>query len=373
MLNQSSLGKENKEKTKSYETLLSPKDDPLIPVKLRFFEEIAFNLNEFLLRFETNAPMVPFLVDSNENLIRTFAEKLILSDVLKKANSTYKLSQIDFTDQNIQELLYEVSFAIDHDLRMLKKEGKVTDSKINAFKIKAKKKVCVLCNHIIEKNPLNSYFARLARSLNPINLAEIPESSERRFHTLLQKLVDCKQITSSLADNTKQEFRKSKSNIVRENKAIFRNYGIHKNHLDEFYMEYLKDSTQYKSFCYVVKIVLTMLHGQADVECGFNVNKNLIVENMSDESLTAQRLAKDHMKCKEYKPHNMPIPKELLQSMKRSNANYKEALQTKKKSQQKLEEDERLLEINEELIQLNRKKSSVEEAIKGYHLERDML
>ena len=38
------------------------------------------------------------------------------------------------------------------------------------------------------------------KSVNPINLVEIPESSERRFYHLLQKLVDCKQITSSLAD-----------------------------------------------------------------------------------------------------------------------------------------------------------------------------
>ena len=66
-----------------------------------------------------------------------------------------------------------------------------------------------------------------------------------------------------------------------------------------------------------------MFHGQPDVERGFSVNKNLILENMSDESLTAQRFVKDDMKCKEYKPHNMPIPKELLQSVKRSNASYK--------------------------------------------------
>ena len=323
-------GRGKQAENKSYETLLSYKDDPLIPIKLRFFEEIAFNLNEFLARFQTSAPLAPFLVDSRENLIHNFAEKLILSDVLKKVSNIYKLNQIDCTDQNIQKRLYEVSFAIDHDLYMLKKEGKVTDSKISAFKGEAKKFVCTLFNHIIEKSPLNSYFSRLAWSLNPINLAEIPESSGRRFHNLLQKLVDCKQITSSLADKAKQEFRKFKSNNVRENKAIFRNYDIDKNLLDEFYMEFLKDSTRYESFCYVVKIILTMFHGQADVERGFSVNRNLIIENMSDESLTAERFVKDQMKCKEYKPHNMPIPKELLQSVKRSSSSYKKAVQAKK-------------------------------------------
>ena len=106
------------------------------------FEEIAFNLNKFLARFQTSVPMVPFLVDSLENLTHNFAKKLILSDVLKEANNLYKLSQIDFTDQNIQKRLYEVRFAIDHYLCMLKKGGKVTDSIINAFKVETKEFLC---------------------------------------------------------------------------------------------------------------------------------------------------------------------------------------------------------------------------------------
>ena len=46
--------------------------------------------------------------------------------------------------------------------------------------------------------------------------------------------------------------------IVRENKAIFGNYDIDKNLLDEFYTECLKDSTEWESFCYVVKMVLAI-------------------------------------------------------------------------------------------------------------------
>ena len=50
------------------------------PVKLCFIEEIAFNLNEFFARFQTSAPMVPFLADSLESLICNVAEKLILTN-----------------------------------------------------------------------------------------------------------------------------------------------------------------------------------------------------------------------------------------------------------------------------------------------------
>ena len=77
-------------------------------------------------------------------------------------------------------------------------------------------------------------------------------------------------------------------------------------------MEYLKDSIHYKSFAHVLKIVLTLFHGQADVECGFSLNKQLVVENMSKTSSIAQRFVKDHILLNGYHLHDMPIAKELI-------------------------------------------------------------
>ena len=77
---------------KSYDFLLSKMNDLLVPVKLRFFEETAKKLNNFLVTFQTSSPVVPFLVDSLESLVRSFAERFILLDVLKQANTTLKRS-----------------------------------------------------------------------------------------------------------------------------------------------------------------------------------------------------------------------------------------------------------------------------------------
>ena len=121
---------------------------------------------------------------------------------------------------------YEIGFSIDHDLRQLKREGKITDGHVNTFKKEAKQFVSTLYNHILSKRPLTSYFARAARCLNPINLAEISDTREERFHNLLQKLVDGKLITSLFADEAKREFRKFISDVVRENKSFFRDYDV---------------------------------------------------------------------------------------------------------------------------------------------------
>ena len=92
---------------------------------------------------------------------------------------------------------------------------------------------------------------------------------------------------------------------------------------------------------------------------------------MSETSLIAQRFIKDHMLLSDYHPHDMPIAKELIQSVTYSNAAYKEALKQKRELEKKAEKDKRLASIEEEIIQLNLKKSSLEEAIKEYHLEAD--
>lgn len=95
--------------------------------------------------------------------------------------------------------------------------------------------------------------------MNPINLEEIPDTSENRFHNFLQKLVDRKLIPSLFADEAKREFHKFVSAVVCENKVLFCNYDVKFLSLDGFYIEYLKYSIHYRSFAHVLKIVLTFI------------------------------------------------------------------------------------------------------------------
>ena len=64
------LGRGDPKANQSYQVLLSKRKDLLITVKFQFFEEIATKMNIFLKIFQTDAPMVPFLVDTLNELIR---------------------------------------------------------------------------------------------------------------------------------------------------------------------------------------------------------------------------------------------------------------------------------------------------------------
>lgn len=57
-----------------------------------------------------------------------------------------------------------------------------------------------------------------------------------------------------------------------------------------------------------------MSHGNTDVERGFNMNEELLVEIIQEESLISQRITYDHTKSKNIEPHTTEIAKELLSS-----------------------------------------------------------
>ena len=53
----------------SFVSVASACDDTLIEAKLEFFVTVAKSLEEFLLKFQTKAPMTPFLALSLEDLL----------------------------------------------------------------------------------------------------------------------------------------------------------------------------------------------------------------------------------------------------------------------------------------------------------------
>ena len=96
-------GKGKEVQNKIYGRLIEHQKDVLVPLKLQFFEEVAKQLNSFLIKFQTDSPTVPFLVESLESMIQKFCSMFILTDVLEKAQSTVKLLKLNVTGKNIHK------------------------------------------------------------------------------------------------------------------------------------------------------------------------------------------------------------------------------------------------------------------------------
>ena len=53
--------------------------------------DIANILSEFVTKFQTNNPVLPFLSDLLESILRRLMKLFILAEVIKAAATTYKL------------------------------------------------------------------------------------------------------------------------------------------------------------------------------------------------------------------------------------------------------------------------------------------
>ena len=123
-------------------------------------------MNVFLKRFQVDAPMVPFLIDTLDEQIRYMCSKFILNDVLKKAKTTTSLIKLNLFDS---EFWIKKSFK---GFERRKKSLRISSTFIFVRK-EVKQFLATLCNHLLTKNPINSHF--------PVYVAEYSETCKKLF------------------------------------------------------------------------------------------------------------------------------------------------------------------------------------------------
>ena len=85
-------------------------------------------------------------------------------------------------------------------------------------------------------------------------------------------------------------------------------------------------------FC---KIVFVLSHGQSTIEHGFNVNKDLLVENLGQQPLIGQHMVYDCFTSVDTNIYEYVIPNNLVKSCKLVYWKYKIALEQKEKRKSK--------------------------------------
>ena len=112
--------------------------------------------------------------------------------------------------------------------------------------------------------------------------------------------------------------------------------------------------------CFQTSFVL--LHGQASVR-GFSVNSNLLVENMHEDSLIAQRIVHDHMKSLKLEADKVKVTKSCLDNVNSARRRYFHVLKQKSVSNQRSERQTKIDSINEKINLVNQEISLLETTI----------
>ena len=141
------------------------------------------------------------------------------------------------------------------------------------------------------------------------------------------------------ADSVKRDFCQLISDPVCLGKVKDFKKGEHR--VDDFWLDdILKDRPRSDPTRKMVWAILILSHGQASVERGFNVNKEMLVENQTDSSLIALRAVYDHMKNIGVSVENFLVSKSLINSVRAARSRYQYSLDDQKAEKATKEESE---------------------------------
>jgi vacuolar-type H+-ATPase subunit I/STV1 len=136
----------------------------------------------------------------------------------------------------------------------------------------------------------------------------------------------------------------------------FRNFSRKEGKLDEFLHENMAETGELWA---VVQKLLLLSHGQASVERGFSVNKQLSIDNMHERTVVAQRMVCDHIKSVGGVT-KVKLTKELMISVSSARQKYVDYLEQQKKDQAKEAQSRKRKQLDEEIEQLKVKRRQLE-------------
>ena len=137
-------------------------------------------------------------------------------------------------------------------------------------------------------------------------------------------LVNAERVKEEECDTLLQQFAMFLDSIPVFGSERFANFQSAEDRVDTLFFECMANES-YKSLFSVVKLILILSHGQATVERGFSVNKEVEVENLKEHTLVAQRIVCDHVSSVGG-VLKVELSKPLLLSVKMSRQRYEKYL-----------------------------------------------
>jgi len=83
--------------------------------------------------------------------------------------------------------------------------------------------------------------------------------------------------------------------MIHDHRELFTSFSPSVSRLDTLLVDIMSRNDSYSKLWKVVKMLLVLSHGQATVERGFSINKQVETENLSEESVVAKRTICDYV------------------------------------------------------------------------------
>lgn len=337
--------------------------DKFLRAKHLFWISIAQEFEPFLTLYQADRPLIPFLASDLDNLLRNLMVRFVKDDIMASSTSYLKLASIDISSEDNckSAKLIDVGIATKRELENLRREEKATQKEILEFRIQCKTFLVKSVEKMLDKCPLKYLLVRCMRCLDPCVMAESVTVSVKLFGRVLNCLIDAKRVKDMDADRLKREYQQFLTETVHGNPQTllkFKNYDkIKDERVDSLLASLLKESN-FRKLWELVKCLLVLSHGQASVERGFSVNKEMMQQNFKERSVTAQRIIYDHIK-KCGGVMKVTIDQELRNAARQASSNYRTEQRKQQEAEKKKEKEDANKALNDEISVLQAKRRRI--------------
>ena len=108
----------------------------------------------------------------------------------------------------------------------------------------------------------------------------------------------------------------------------------------------------FEKFAFVLKVILTLSHGQVPVEWNFSLGKSYLRTNITEESIIPKNTVWNHLQANKVNLSMLKVPCKLVVSCNSAYGRYKASLQEKAKEAEKTVDKVRRELFQEELNRL---------------------
>lgn len=268
----------NAPQSQNYTLLKTILKDELLEAKMAFMLTIAEECHPFLLQFQSNNALFPFLYQELRNLIRTIGRKF-----LKKV-SFEKFSDTDLIDVSSVDIGFGAKERI--------KKMKIVQ--VLEFKSECREFLKIMYLKLIEKCPISNAVVKGASALTPSVMINETDR-ERRISSLLTAFVRNQIFDGAEADRIKRHYLQLCEDETVKKYLTSYKAGVNIP-LDDFILKINDFYSLPQELENFFKMIFIFFPSNAEVERGFSVNKECLVENLANDSLIAQRIVYDQMK-----------------------------------------------------------------------------
>lgn len=316
----------------SFETMESALTYVLLPAKIAFFQRVALILEQFLTAYQTDSPMMPFMYSDVKNMMLELISIVVKPTVVagKTGMNLYKIDLSESAGNLLDASVVELGFAVLEQITRCRSQLSKRD--LLQFRTECRTFLIKVIEKLQNKSPLEHKMVKGASCLDPsVMSSETLRNS--RVKIALDEFVKNKWVSGLTADGIMKEYKAFCFQVARS--GNFKEYK-RTERLDAFLFNLLSKNEASEDFCLFVSRILCLSHGQASVERGFNINKEILVENQRERSLIAQRIVHDTVFSSVGKNwYEFKVTKPLLESVRQANRRLKEARQSELLRQKK--------------------------------------